>query len=254
MINQGSLVMPHNLLILGGTTEASSLAQSISKTDIKATISYAGRVERIRQQPIPKRIGGFGGVSGLVSYLHEHQVTHVIDATHPFASQMSENAIAACREANVPLAAFTRPAWQAQAGDKWSHVPDIAAAAAALSQAPRRVMLAIGRMHLAAFYDQSHHFYLLRLVDAPEAELAFPNKVVEVSRGPFTTEDDKALMSHHQIDLVVAKNAGGKGAYAKIEAARALDIEVMMIDRPVISPRTELSSLPEVHHWLSAKG
>ncbi|MGC6536495.1 MAG: precorrin-6A/cobalt-precorrin-6A reductase, partial [Candidatus Puniceispirillaceae bacterium] len=93
--------MPHNLLILGGTTEASSLAQYIAKTDMKATISYAGRVERIRPQPIPKRIGGFGGIDGLASYLTTQAITHVIDATHPFASQMSCNAIVACEKANV---------------------------------------------------------------------------------------------------------------------------------------------------------
>lgn len=254
MINQGSLFMPHNLLILGGTTEASALAEYISKTDVKATISYAGRVERVRPQPIEKRIGGFGGIAGLVAYLKSANITHVVDATHPFASQMSHNAIAACAQANIPLVALTRPAWQAQEADQWHEVPNLAAAADALPQENRRIMLAIGRMHLDQFYHKPDHFYLLRLVDAPAIEPAFPDKVIEVSRGPFTAENDTALMRHHKIDMVVAKNAGGKGAYAKIAAARALGIEVIMITRPAITGRDEVASSEAVHQWLLSNG
>ena len=254
MINQGSQFMPHNLLILGGTTEASSLAEYISKTDVKATISYAGRVERIRQQPIPKRIGGFGGITGLVRYLKSENITHVVDATHPFASQMSQNAIAACQQADLPLVALTRPAWQAQSGDQWHHVKDIPAAAAALPAEARRIMLAIGRMHLSQFYHRPEHFYLLRLVDEPDIAPTFPQMAMEISRGPFTTADDIALMARHDINLIVAKNAGGKGAYAKIAAARERGIEVIMIDRPQIGARPELASPEAVYDWLSEKG
>ena len=254
MINQGSRFMPHNLLILGGTTEASALADYIAKTDVKATISYAGRVARVRPQPIPKRIGGFGGVAGLVDYIRAEHITHIVDATHPFASQMSHNAIAACQQTNIPLVALTRPAWQKQPGDKWHEVPDIAAAATALPQEKRRIMLAIGRMHLREFYHRPEHFYLLRLVDAPEVPPAFPETIIEVSRGPFTTDNDMALMTEHKIDLIVAKNAGGKGAYAKIAAARALGIEVVMITRPAITGRDEVASAEEVYHWLSENG
>ena len=128
MINQGSLFMLRNLLILGGTTEASSLAYLISKTEFNATISYAGRVGRVRQQPIQKRIGGFGGVDGLSSYIISKGITHLVDATHPFATQISHNAILACQKTGIPLAALTRPKWKKQEGDKWCLVPDIDAA------------------------------------------------------------------------------------------------------------------------------
>ena len=157
MINQGLLFMPQNLLILGGTTEASSLAYLISKTEFNATISYAGSVERIRQQPIQKRIGGFGGVDGLTSYIISNRITHLVDATHPFSEQMSKNAILASQNTNIPFAALTRPQWQKQKTDKWYTVPDIKTAAAALDCNPKRVMLAIGRMHLAHFYKNPQH-------------------------------------------------------------------------------------------------
>lgn len=251
MVNQGIIFMQQKLLILGGTTEATALSHLIAKTGVNAIISYAGRVERIRPQPIQKRIGGFGGTAGLEAYLKAENITHVVDATHPFAAQMSQNAVTACRAANVPLAALTRPAWQKQPGDRWQHVADITAAAAWLNQPARRIMLAIGRMHLNAFTPHPQHFYLLRLVDAPDTAPAFPNHETIISRGPFTQEADMALLKQHQIDLVISKNAGGAGAYAKIEAARRLDIEVLMIDRPALPPRQEFHAPDAILDWLT---
>ena len=254
MINQGSLFMLRNLLILGGTTEASSLAYLISKTKFNATISYAGRVGRVRQQPIQKRIGGFGGVDGLSSYIISEGITHLVDATHPFATQISHNAILACQKTGIPLAALTRPKWEKQEGDKWCLVPDIDAASDALNQSPKRVMLAIGRMQLARFYENLQHFYLLRLVDEPKATPLFPNHVIEISRGPFTTGKDKLLLTKHRINLIVAKNAGGNATYSKVEAARQLGIEIIMIDRPKIPERRTFFSPEAVVHWLSFPG
>lgn len=218
------------------------------------TVSFAGRVERPKRQPLPQRVGGFGGVAGLADYLRAHQVTHVIDATHPFAAQMSSNAVAACAQINMPLMALTRAPWNAVSGDDWKHVPDIVGAVAALDQPARRVMLAVGRMHLQDFAPNPQHFYLLRLVDPPTAPPPFPDHHVLVSRGPFTTDDDRALMRDHGIDLVVSKNAGGTGANAKIAAARALGLPVIMIDRPNIPPRPDGRSVAEVMAWVAHFG
>lgn len=242
-----------HLLILGGTTEANALAKTVAKQGIAATYSYAGRVGNPRPQPLPVRVGGFGGVDGLAAYLREHAITHVVDATHPFAAQMSANAVAACHEIGVPLAALTRPAWTAQKGDTWRHVPDIDGAVAALSGAPQRVFLAVGRMHLEDFAAQPQHCYLLRLVDEP-TDLPLPNCYVVVARGPFTMAEDQALMQRHGIELVVSKNAGGPGARAKLDAARALGVPVLMIDRPALPQRTELANVAEVLDWLAHSG
>ncbi|MBO9444519.1 cobalt-precorrin-6A reductase [Ruegeria sp. R14_0] len=242
-----------NLLILGGTTEANALAKTLAERGIPATYSYAGRVDNPRPQPLPVRVGGFGGVEGLASYLRDHTITHVVDATHPFAAQMSTNAVAACREAEVPLAALTRPAWREQDGDRWQHVADIDAAVAALDGPKRRVFLAVGRLHLEDFAVQPQHHYLLRLVDEPDA-LPLPNCDVIVSRGPFTEAGDRALMENHGIELVVSKNSGGSGARAKLDAARALGVPVLMIDRPSLPQRTELSNVAQVLDWLAHSG
>ncbi|MEP1353675.1 MAG: cobalt-precorrin-6A reductase [Tateyamaria sp.] len=242
--------MTRNLLILGGTTEATALGGAVAEAGLRGTVSFAGRVERPKRQPLPQRIGGFGGVEGLRDYLVSHQITHVVDATHPFAAQMSGNAKTACAEAGVPLIALTRAPWGAQTGDSWTHVPDIAGAVAALDRPAARIMLAVGRMHLNDFAPNPQHFYLLRLVDPPQSPPPFPDHHVLVSRGPFSTADDRALMEAYGIDLIVSKNAGGTGAYAKIEAARELGLPVIMIDRPAIPDRAEAYSVDEVMAWL----
>ena len=246
--------MAPNLLILAGTTEATALARAVAERGITGTVSFAGRVERPLRQPLPQRVGGFGGTAGLSQYLRDNHVTHVIDATHPFAVQMSRNAVEACMKARVPLIALTRPEWQAQAGDRWQRVPDIAGAVAALDRPRAHIMLAVGRMHLAAFAPNLQHRYLLRLVDPPKHPLPFPDAEVIVDRGPFDEASDRALMEQHGIELVVSKNSGGTGAYAKIAAARALGLPVVMIDRPAPPLRTEVHEINAVFDWIAHSG
>jgi precorrin-6A/cobalt-precorrin-6A reductase len=239
-----------NILLLGGTLEASAMARALAVRALPATLSYMGRVERPKPQPVPVRIGGFGGVEGLCTYLRDHAVTHVIDATHPFAARMSANAIAACAATGTPLVALTRPAWVPGPGDRWQNVPDMTAAVAALDGPPRRVMLAIGHMHLAEFAVRPQHHYLLRLVDPPVAAPPLPDHHLVIDRGPFDAQRDAALMAAHRIDLVVSKNAGGTGAVSKLDAARELGIDVLMIARPTLPPRLELTTPQAVLDWL----
>ncbi len=238
------------VLLLGGTTEASLLARRLSETHADAVFSYAGRTASPVPQPLPTRVGGFGGAAGLVRYLREAGITHVIDATHPFAVQMSRNAIVACAEAAVPLCAFERAAWAAGPGDDWRRVADIEGAVAALPDRRARVFLATGRQTLEPFAAKPQHRYLLRLVDPPEMALPLPDATVVVARGPFTEAADRVLLAGHRIDIVVAKNAGGTGARAKLDAARALGLPVILIDRPELPPRRRAASIDEVMAFL----
>ena len=216
-----------------------------------AVFSYAGRVDSLRPQPVPVRVGGFGGLAGLTAYLREEHMTHVVDATHPFAVQISRHAVAACAEIGVPLAALTRPPWRRRQGDRWQDVRDVAEAVGMLAgMKPRRVLLATGRGNLSDFAYADRHFYLLRLV-APLAAPFAPAHEVIVARGPFRFEDDLALLQAYAIDLVVSKNAGGQPARAKIDAARALDLPMLMIRRPRLPERAEYATPKEVLDWIA---
>lgn len=241
--------MPH-LLILGGTTEASALAAAVAEKGVRATLSYAGRTAQPRAQPVPVRVGGFGGAAGLAAWLRAQQITHLVDATHPFAAQMSANAVAGAEQAGVPLVALTRPAWRARAGDRWTPVADLDAAVLALDGPPRRVMLALGRMHIDRFAARPQHDYLLRFVDPPDRPPALPHHRLVIDRGPFTAAGDRRMLEAHRTELIVCKNAGGDGAAAKLAAARALGVPVLMIDRPALPPRRTCESVAAVLDWL----
>jgi precorrin-6A/cobalt-precorrin-6A reductase len=248
MLSQGSAMT--RLLLLGGTTEASQLAKALAVQGHDAIFSYAGRTGNPAAQPLPVRVGGFGGVDGLADYLRAEGITHVVDATHPFAAGISANAVAACGRTGVSLVALQRPEWQPGKGDLWTRVADIAGAVAALPDAGARVFLAIGKQHIGDFALRPANFYLLRLVDPPETPLPLPDAQAVIARGPFDVAGDTALMQAHRISHVVAKNSGGSGSVAKITAARALGLRVIMIDRPAIAKRRVLDSVGAVQRWL----
>ncbi|WP_111558080.1 cobalt-precorrin-6A reductase [Paracoccus sediminilitoris] len=236
------------ILLLGGTSEASAMARLLAQAGIEAQFSYAGRTAAPVAQPLPTRIGGFGGPEGLARHLREGGFTHLIDATHPFAAQISTNAVHAADISGVPLLVLQRPEWRAGAGDDWCHVRDVEQAAQALPRQRASVFLAIGKQNLAAFAGLPHRF-LLRLVDEPTA-LPLPDAQVVVARGPFTAQGDTRLMRDHAITHLVAKNAGGSGAEAKLTAARELGLRVIMIDRPAMPERQVVDSAELAMAWL----
>ncbi len=239
------------VLILGGTADANRLAAVLADDPhVDAVLSYAGRTRNPLPPAIAWRVGGFGGVAGLVDYLRAENINRVVDATHPFAAQISANAIAACDIAGVPLLALERAPWQRSPGDLWIEVDDVAAAADALGPEARRVFLGIGRQHLQAFAASRQHAYLVRLVDPPIDPLPLSNVEVVVARGPFGRAGDRALLENFHADIVVARNAGGNAASAKIEAARDLTLPVVMIRRPFIPARKTVETVAEVLHWL----
>jgi precorrin-6A/cobalt-precorrin-6A reductase len=239
------------VLLLGGTTEASEIGRELTAAGVAGVYSYAGRTATPVAQPLPMRVGGFGGVDGLAEYLRTERITHVIDATHPFASQISRNAMEACAKTATPLIAYLREPWAAGPGDKWQYVATVEDAAAALPDQPARIFLAIGRQHLNPFATRPQHFYLLRLVDAPNTALPLPDAEIVLARGPFTTEGDLALLRDQRITHVVARNAGGEGAKAKLEAARALGLPVIMIDRPNLPERRTAQNVDQIMRWLT---
>ncbi|MET1115975.1 MAG: cobalt-precorrin-6A reductase [Comamonas sp.] len=243
------------VLLLGGTLDAHVLSTRLQAAGVPAVYSYAGVTQTRRTPALPTRVGGFGGVAGLVQYLQEHRVTHVIDATHPFAAQMSRHAIEACAALGIPLLAMERPAWRALPGDQWQQVPDMDAAARALAPHMQRVFLAIGRKQLAAFAPQAAaRRFVLRVIDQTDAPLPLPAASYEllIARGPFALEGECALLQRHAIDCIVSKNAGGADTYAKLEAAREMGIAVIMVERPQLPARLRCETPQQAMEWLSS--
>lgn len=224
---------PRRVLVLGGTGEARALAARIA-ADARfcGVLSLAGRTSAPLAQPLQTRVGGFGGAEGLARYLADERIERVVDATHPFAARISQNARAACAAHGAPLLTLTRAPWTPAPGDRWIDVADNETAARALGEAPRRVFLTIGRQGVADFRAAPQHDYLLRVIEPPAAQDLPPRCDVVFARGPFSVDDEIALMREKRIDVIVTKNSGGAQTYAKIEAARRLGLPVVMIARP----------------------
>jgi precorrin-6A/cobalt-precorrin-6A reductase len=224
---------PMRVLILGGTTEASELARLLAADPrFETTLSLAGRTSKPRPQPVRTRTGGFGGPDGLAAWLQQEAIEAVIDATHPYADQISSNAVTACKQLAIPLATIMRPAWQPLPGDTWLTVASAEAAAEALGSQPRRVFLSLGRLELGAFARSPQHRYVARMIEAPEGVVLPRDIKLIFDRGPFDEPAEATLLKDEKIDVVVSKNSGGAATYPKIAATRKLGIPVVMIARP----------------------
>ena len=245
------------ILLLGGTTEARDLAARLAaRADLTVTLSLAGRTLDPAPQPVPVRSGGFGGVDGLADYLETQEVDLVVDATHPFARQITANARAASETAGVPLLRLERLGWDQVDGDCWMRVGSVTEAVDALGEVPRRVFLAIGRQEARAFDVAPQHHYLVRSVDPVDPPLAAPKVDYILARGPFAVEAEVELLKGHGIDIVVAKNSGGEATYGKIVAARILGLPVVLIERNVDNDATRAETvedaLPLIDHLLAS--
>jgi precorrin-6A/cobalt-precorrin-6A reductase len=239
------------ILILGGTTQARELAQRLAgRSDLAVTLSLAGRTAHPAAQPVPVRVGGFGGVQGLSAHLAAERIDALIDATHPYAAIIAANAARAAQIASVPLLALRRPPWVAVAGDRWREVADAGAAMRALGDTPRRVFLALGRNEIGPFVAAPQHHYLVRSVDPVEPPLRVPHARYVIGRGPFGQADDHALLLAHGIEIVVAKNSGGDATYGKIAAARALGLQVIMLQRPTLPAVPAVETIEDAVAWI----
>jgi precorrin-6A/cobalt-precorrin-6A reductase len=188
----------------------------------------------------------------LTAFLVRERIGAVIDATHPFASRMSANAVAACRTTDTPLVVFTRPPWTREPGDRWIEVETIDDAVDSLGALPKTVFLTQGRLQLMAFAGAPQHRYVVRAIDRPAEIDALPNCKLILKRGPFSLADEVALLRTEGVEALVTKNSGGRATYPKIEAARALGLEVVIVRRPPTPEAETLYDLDAVIDWIAA--
>ncbi|MGE8322377.1 MAG: cobalt-precorrin-6A reductase [Pseudomonas sp.] len=220
--------MNERILLLGGVTEALAIARRLGPQHVYS-LAGIGRVPHDLHCQV--RVGGFGGAEGLAHYLREAAITLLVDATHPYAAQISRNAVSAARSVGIPCWALRRPAWQAQAGDDWREVEDWAGLIDALKPF-RRPLFTLGREPLQHLHEiPPEQFWTLRALEACPG-----NARCEVigARGPFHIEDERALFQRRRIDVLISKNSGSVATEPKLEIARELGVPVLVLKRPVL--------------------
>jgi precorrin-6A/cobalt-precorrin-6A reductase len=244
---------PHRVLLLGGTGEAAALARAIRRElpdSIALTTSLAGRTTRPVPVPGDVRIGGFGGAAGLAAYLREHAIDRVIDATHPFAAQISAHARVACDVTGVPRLMLLRPPWKHDPLDRWIEVSNIAGAAAIVSKVGRRAWLTVGAGDIAAFAGVTDVRFLVRLIASPARPLPLRLHQLVLGRGPFSLAAERHLLQLHAIDVLVCKASGGAATEAKLIAAREVSLPVIMVRRPQAETGDAVETVEAALAWL----
>jgi precorrin-6A/cobalt-precorrin-6A reductase len=197
----------------------------------------------------PVRIGGFGGVDGLRRWLQDQLIDAVVDATHPFAATMTAHAVQVCDELRIPHLVLARPSWDPGAATVVAS--DAEAAKLVAQQGYSRVFLTTGRSGTAAFAE-SGAWFLIRAVTEPDVALLPRHHQLVLSRGPYRYDDELALLREHRIDALVTKNSGGDMTRAKLDAAAALDIPVVMVARPQLPDgATVVGSVAEAADWVT---
>jgi len=245
--------MTMTVLLLGGTSEARTLAGELARNpELRVISSLAGRVSNPALPAGEVRVGGFGGADGLAAYAVAEGIGAVVDATHPFAETISAHAVDACARAGLPLLRLARPGWSPRDGDDWHGAGSLAEVAALLPKLGSRVFLTTGRHGLAAFATLDLWF-LIRCVDPPDAPLP-PRSEVLLARGPYERDAERALMDNRGIDVLVTKNSGGALTEGKLGAARDLGIPVVMVARPAAAAAESVTTVSEAIRWIQTHG
>ncbi len=245
-----------HLLILGGTAEARELARRVAITigkKVRVTTSLAGRRAKAPALPGDVRIGGFGGIGGLVDYLSENAVDFVIDATHPFSAVISDHANAAATTAGVPRLQLFRGLWQLPPAAKWIEVDDLTDAARDLPRFARRVFLTTGVRGLEAFSGLDDIWFLVRLMDPPVEPPPLTQHQLITGKPPYKFKDERAILANHNIDTLVTKHSGGDGTAAKVFAAAEAGVKIVLIRRPPPEPGPMAETVDDAFAWIEEK-
>ena len=239
------------VLVLGGTGEARALAGALhERSGVRVISTLAGRIADPRLPAGEVRVGGFGGPEGLARYIAAERVDAVVDATHPFAERMSWSAYEACAAAATKLLRLERPPFHRDPQIDWREAASLEEAAALLPAAGRSVFLTTGRQGLAVFAGVRGAFFLVRCVDAPDPAALPPDHVLVLERGPFTLENELALIGEHALDVLVTKDSGGEMTQAKLAAARARDLPVIVVARPPRPATQTVRTVQEALAWV----
>ena len=262
LVNQKT--MSEKLLILGGTSEAYQLAENLEKQLSQKNLNFISSLAGSTKKPnIPAgkfRTGGFGGLAGLKKFLVKETISLLVDATHPFAENISKNALLASTDLGLPFLVLNRPPWVKHSKDQWIEVSSLKNAVKYLKNVEKKtgslfstgsIFLTTGNKELWLFQNFLNYHFLVRTVDDPELVSEWPQATFLKDRGPYTLENEIKLLEKHKISMLVAKNSGGISTYAKIEAARHLKIPVLMVRRPEMIIGKSCQTVNEAVDWVN---
>jgi len=261
LVNQKT--MPEKLLILGGTREAYQLAENLDAKLPHEKINFISSLAGTTKKPnIPEgkfRTGGFGGLAGLKNFLVKEEISLLLDATHPFAENMSKNALLASSDLGLPFLVLNRPPWVKHSKDQWIEVSSLKNAVKYLENVEKKtgslystgsIFLTTGNKELWLFQNFLNYHFLVRTVEEPELVSEWPQATFLKDRGPYSLENEIKLLKKHKISMLVAKNSGGISTYAKIEAARYFKIPVLMVKRPEMITGESCQTVNEAVDWV----
>ena len=247
---------PERLLILGGTAEGRALAAAAEARFSPSLTVISALAGRTRAPILPAgevRIGGFGGAEGLAAYLREERIGLLIDATHPYATRISAQACEAAAKARTKRLVLIRPPWQPMPGDRWIDVATVEEAVRAIPAEAERIFLTVGVRSLAPFAVRADLWFLVRLVDEPAEPIPLARYRLICARGPFAEADERALLEAHRIDCLVTRASGGEATAAKLAAARARGLPVVMVRRPPPPPGPCAASVEDALAWIEER-
>ncbi len=237
------------LLLLAGTSEARRIAGALAAEGIPAVASLAGATRMPEKLALETRVGGFGGRQGFIDFLQENAITAILDATHPFAAEISARTANVASSMAIPHLLLLRPPWRPSQGDDWTMIARESDAARHIAPGST-VFLATGRQSLEGFANLEGRRLICRRIDPPRAPFPYANGTYLLGRGPFTVDDEIALFEQLGVDVLVVKNAGGESSRAKLDAARALSIPVIMIERPPPPAADTVATVAEALDWV----
>lgn len=221
---------PH-LLLLAGSGEAREIAAQLAQSSLRVTASIFAPDHWSGPLPLPMRSGGFGGDAAFRTYLTDHDITAVLDATHPFAARVSARTWRMCQDMDLPYAQLDRPAWTPGPEDRWTEV-DSAADAVALTKPGSRHFVTTGLETWPAFRSATDRTFFFRSLSGTAPPEHLPHISMVPGQGPFSMDHEYQLFQDYHLDGLICKNAGGTLSRTKLDAARALGMEVILIRRP----------------------
>lgn len=237
------------VLVLAGTAEARELCACLQEIGVDVMASLAGATRKPLPLGVETRVGGFGGLEGLQTFLDQGDFDVLIDATHPFAHRMTATAAKVKR---VQHAILQRPEWRAEPEDHWIEIDDPKEAENFVKK-DDVVFLGTGRQTIEDFACLDHAYVYARVLDEPNSE--YPHRGEYLwGRPPFSVEAEIELFKRRLIDWLIVKNSGGAASFTKLEAARALNIPVLMLRRKPLPEAKLFCDVASVMDWIKTLG